>query len=464
MALTYETGSLAGDLAKAQSLTTQQNSIKPQPTNPSQGQPVVIQPAQTTGAAPLTLPQPTNDVTQANATVAGANQTTKSLQDYMNMLEPPKTALDQQNQALADRLSQLYGSDTGKAQETAKLEDTTGVNALKKQLADINAQILTQSAQYDKAFADAEKQPGMLSSIVSGQQGAIRRSQAADIGLLQARALGMQGQVQAAQDAVTRAINLKYQGIEEEITAKEKQMALIAPMLTQQQQKVANAQQLMLQDQRDKIAEQKSIQTANANYAITNKIQEPYFYRGNVLVKTSDGTPMFENQGGTIVRLSDGKKYPDSASFFADAGINNWNQIHTKTNPAVKFETVTIGSGKGNVKVRYGYDETGQIVSATNLNTGQPMNFHGNGTLTSNVPVARNTTTPSPKKSKKVTLAEGTNAADSYVQSVKGKKDGFISPEDWKTVKQAWIADGLDVNSFYSRFKKYINPADPQDY
>ncbi len=38
----------------------------------------------------------------------------------------------------------------------------------------------------------------------------------------------------------------------------------------------------------------------------------------------------------------------------------------------VKFETVTIGSGKGNIKVRYGYDGVGNIVSATNLNTGQP--------------------------------------------------------------------------------------------
>lgn len=41
---------------------------------------------------------------------------------------------------------------------------------------------------------------------------------------------------------------------------------------------------------------------------------------------------------------------------------------------AVKFETVTIGSGKGNVKVRYGYDAQGNIVSKLNLNTGQPFN------------------------------------------------------------------------------------------
>lgn len=48
---------------------------------------------------------------------------------------------------------------------------------------------------------------------------------------------------------------------------------------------------------------------------------------------------------------------------------------------ATKFETVTIGSGKGNIKVRYGYDSSGNIVSATNLNTGQPYGGYG-GTST----------------------------------------------------------------------------------
>ena len=213
--------------SKAQTLT----GMAPAPTNPSQQtttvQPVAIQPAQTVGAPPLTLPQPPNTTAQADATVAGAGQTARTLQDYINEQTAPTTELDNQNKALMDQLSSLYGTNIGRAKETANLEQTAGVDALKKQYADLNAQILAQSAQYDKAFAQAETQPGMLSSIVMGQQGAIRRSQAADIGLLQARALGLQGQVSAAQDAVSRAIDLKYKGIEEEITAKEKQLELI---------------------------------------------------------------------------------------------------------------------------------------------------------------------------------------------------------------------------------------------
>lgn len=305
------------DLASAKAQTTAiygdqyTNSIAPAPTNPSAGQPVVIQPPQTTGAPPLTLPQPPNDPSQANATVAGAGQTAKTLQDYINQLDAPKTALDNTQQAYIDRLNQLYGQDTGKAQATAQAEQDSGLNALKKQYADINSQILTSSAQYDKAFAQAETQPGMLSSIVTGQQGAIRRAQAADIGLLQARALGMQGQVQAAQDAVTRAINLKYQGIEEEIAAKEKQMALIQPLLTQQQAKTAQAQQLMLEDQKQAIAEEKAKAKENINLVFTSGLKN-----------------QFINKNGEFIRASDGKSYSNPQDFFRDAGVSSFEQAY----------------------------------------------------------------------------------------------------------------------------------------
>lgn len=61
----------------------------------------------------------------------------------------------------------------------------------------------------------------------------------------------------------------------------------------------------------------------------------------------------------------------------------------------VKFETVTIGSGKGNVKVRYGYDAMGNIVSATNLNTGQPFK-QGATSQPTNTSTPRTTPKPAP--------------------------------------------------------------------
>lgn len=290
--------------------TAPMTSINPQPTNPSQGQPVVIQPAQTTGAAPLTLPQPANTITQADSTIAGAGQTSKTIQDYLNKLETPKTALDNTQQAYIDRLNQLYGSNVGKAQETANLEDTSGLNILKKQLADLNGQILTKNAEYVK-LRDTTEQNSNLKGSFSAKDTQLARAQAADVGLLQARAIGLQGQVGAAQDAIERAINLKYQGIEEEITAKEKQMALIAPLLTAQQAKQAKAQEMMLADEKERIAEEKAQAKEDLN-----------------LIMQSGLRNKFINRNGKFIRASDGKSYSNQQDFFRDAGVSSFEQAY----------------------------------------------------------------------------------------------------------------------------------------
>lgn len=292
--------------------TAPMTSINPQPTNPSQGQPVVIQPAQTTGAAPLTLPQPANTITQADSTIAGAGQTSKTIQDYLNKLETPKTALDNTQQAYIDRLNQLYGSNVGKAQETANLEDTSGLNTLKKQLADLNGQILTKNAEYVK-LRDTTEQNSNLKGSFSAKDTQLARAQAADVGLLQARAMGLQGQVGAAQDAIERAINLKYQGIEEEITAKEKQMALIAPLLTAQQAKQAKAQEMMLADEKERITEQKAKAKENLALIFQSGLQN-----------------RFVNRNGEFVRASDGKSYSDPAEFFRDAGVRSFEEAYQR--------------------------------------------------------------------------------------------------------------------------------------
>lgn len=305
-------GGTATNAQTGEVTTAPMTTINPQPTNPSAGQPVVINPVQTTGAPPLQLPQPDTNLATADATVTGSSQTAKTLQDYLNQLEAPKTALDGQNQALMDRLSSLYGSNVGRAQETAKLEDTSGLNTLKKQFADLNSQILTKNAEYLK-LRDMTEQNSNLKGSFSAKDTQLARAQAADVGLLQARALGMQGQVSAAQDAIDRAINLKYQGIEEEITAKEKQMALIAPLLTAQQAKVAQAQERMYADEKERIAEEK----AKAKENITLAMQAG--------VNTK-----FVNKNGEFFDVNSGVAYTDPQAFFKAAGVTSFEEAYKR--------------------------------------------------------------------------------------------------------------------------------------
>lgn len=113
---------------------------------------------------------------------------------------------------------------------------------------------------------------------------------------------------------------------------------------------------------------------ANKQFNITNNITQPFYYNGNQIINAATGKAEYQNNNGTIVRLSDNKAYSSEDPFFKDSGIKSWDQIQNKIGSAAattKFETVTLGSGKTAQKVRYGYDAKGNIVSATDLATGK---------------------------------------------------------------------------------------------
>src|ERR1051325_249972 len=117
-------------------------------------------PADTLGSqTSVNVSQPSPDLTGANGMVAGATQTAKTLQDYLNQLNAPTTALDTQNQALTDRLSTLYGQDTGKAQALNTAETNAGVPDLQKQLQDITNSINIKNAEYNSLNTPEEGKP-----------------------------------------------------------------------------------------------------------------------------------------------------------------------------------------------------------------------------------------------------------------------------------------------------------------
>lgn len=56
-------------------------------------------------------------------------------------------------------------------------------------------------------------------------------------------------------------------------------------------------------------------------------IKEPYYTINGTVFNSQTMQPEFENVNGTMVRVSDGKKYGSSNEFFQDARINSFNQI-----------------------------------------------------------------------------------------------------------------------------------------
>ena len=205
-----------------------------------------ITPEALTQAQTISVPEvtttPYTSGTFANAMVAGANT---SLSNLISQLTPAETDADKQQQNLLNQMASLTGDLAQKSADQLTQEQAAGLPALRQQFADINAQILSKTAEYNALQTENQNKPITMNSII-GNERAILNAKAADIGLLQARALGLQGQIETAQNTVDRAIDLKYSTIQAQLEVYQAQLNALQPILNKQEKIQAQAQQLLI--------------------------------------------------------------------------------------------------------------------------------------------------------------------------------------------------------------------------
>lgn len=276
--------------------------------------PTVMQPSQSSGGTNLNLPTAdySAPVTRADAATAGAITGAGDLQKYLDKLQEPTTALSKQEKALTDRLTELYGKDVGKAQAQADAEKQAGVDDMRKQLQDITNAINIKNAEYEKLNTDASGK-AIPMGLITGEQAQNKLQQASEINLLLARAQAITGNMTLAIDTATKAVDLQYSKIEEEITARERQLQLIQPALSKEQQKIQNAQQLMLQDQKDAIAEMKDKAKVNVVLAVENGVNTK-----------------FANKNGEFFDVNSGLPYATPQEFFKAAGVSSFAEAYAR--------------------------------------------------------------------------------------------------------------------------------------
>lgn len=194
--------------------------------------------------------------------VAGATSSVNQFQtDYQKYLDMTKNDSSTQIQDLIKGLD--LGSLTGRGDAQLVAEQNAGIPQFNKDLADVNSQILEKTAAYNKINADLEagtKGTGntdIRASMLFGQQAAVNRQAASEIGLLQAKALGLQGQYQNALETANRAVDLKYQDAEAVINTKLKQLELIQPLLTAEDKKRSDALNYALTKEATTLADKK---------------------------------------------------------------------------------------------------------------------------------------------------------------------------------------------------------------
>lgn len=276
----------------------------------------VLQPSQIAPTQSLSLPASNtpNSLNKADASVAGAVASGNNIQSYLDKLAVPASATPESTaaKAITDRLTDLYGQDVGKTSALNAAEQTAGVPDMQKQLQDITNSINVKNAEYEKLNTDISGKPIPL-GLIRGEQAQVRLQQASEINLLSARAQALQGNISLAKETAAKAVDLKYSTIEDEITAKEKQLQVIQPLLSAEERKIAAAQQLSLDEQKQEIATQKSAQLNNINLALDLGITTPY-----------------ANRNGEFYDTRSGVAYPTEQSFFQAAGVSSFAEAYDR--------------------------------------------------------------------------------------------------------------------------------------
>lgn len=183
-----------------------------------------------------------------DATVDTSKQMSSSIAENLKLLEGEKTTAQIDAEKMNSRAMQLLAESLGRTKMLSEEEKKAGIDEYKTNLKNLQNELATKTAAYEKLYADIAGKPITMNSII-GADAQARRVAQADLGFLNAQALAMQNNIDFAKQTAKDAVDAKYGPIDEEINILAKQLELIQPTLTKEEKLRADAVKLAL-DQR----------------------------------------------------------------------------------------------------------------------------------------------------------------------------------------------------------------------
>ena len=293
-----------------------------------------------TGESLLQPPSTSITSNTADSTAAGAAAT---VQDYNNQQVQEAEAAANKSQtdvsAVEAELNKLMAADSGQIQELSNQEAAQNVPGLKSQIGAITSQVNAKLAEYQAlqaSYANAEatlqsdassfrgQGRGISLSLVRGQEAKTKaqvqyekvgtlNTKAAEISLLQAQGQALSGQLELAQETAQKAVDLKYEAIEDQIKVKQQQLEFLYKDLDRKDKVKADALQRQYEDQKAKIAEEKATAKANVTEALSQGI-----------------TTRYVNRNGKFYRTMDGHEFNSEAEFYKDAGVKTFADAYKR--------------------------------------------------------------------------------------------------------------------------------------
>lgn len=218
-----------------------------------------------TGTKPVIPPQvPTTPIDYGAITGSLNAQTPPTEAPAM-----PKTPLETaqaQTKSFTDRISELYGTITGKsAFEEEKLKSADIVKQEKdvQELTNQLNQIQTEAKQIQVGAPSELAKQGISQGAITGLTNEQLKENALKALTISSQLEAKRGNLNLAYSQIDRAVKLKYEPMEKELEAKEKQLALLdkytlTPLETRRKEEL----QLKLDKQKEKLSEEKTRKNA----------------------------------------------------------------------------------------------------------------------------------------------------------------------------------------------------------
>lgn len=195
---------------------------------------------------------------------------TQSANSLFNNTQTPDqtTAQNNINQGIQQygNLSSQVGT---QAADTQAAYQQYGVTGDLQKVNDITTQLANLNAQYNNAAQNSETQginSGTPSVVYQGQQAAIQRQQAVQQGSLAAQLSAAQGNYQNAKQLADQTVSLKYQDLQDKLTATQNFLSLNKDNLSNLEQQQANKIQAAVQQQQTALDQQKAVSSLAIQY------------------------------------------------------------------------------------------------------------------------------------------------------------------------------------------------------
>ena len=213
--------------------------------------------ADTLGNAPKPLtPAPETPVVGLDAGVQQYIDNYNAIQNATRSQELKDA--ESQRTLLQKRLEEAYNSSFGSAKYQDLQNKKYGVYDKQKQLEELNLQLASRKADYDKAIAAIPGQGrGLTTALVAGQTAREQRMASVELGALASVAQAVQGNLSLAQQTADRAVELEFQDRQMRVNQVKSMLDLNYDNLTRAEKKQADQLNYSLQQEQNRIDTEK---------------------------------------------------------------------------------------------------------------------------------------------------------------------------------------------------------------